>query len=346
MLPQHHNMMLHDILCHVASVVQSLYTTCVKKNEKSDSPFRPQCSCQFTSVDFDEVDRGARQLRHNLSMMVSPHTAFVPTPLSKTFRGNGSKLFLCQSRTQVQLRLRRPVLNVSPTRACTKAFERAGGKGSVRRKDDDLEASRGLYLDRRDIELGQGGSKLRGVRVQRESTLGKIGVEDEGGDGEDADEPVQVAVVVQPVGDDFRLMGRVETKVIRLCDRCCKQFTASVEGESFELWLDSGEGLGVDREAEAVEEFTGPRARVDLAPHVHDAVILGLPSKAVCGAECGGVDGLSSGILSEAGQLLPLNEGADDAGEKAVADVVGKGANVPTPSMDALLALKKKLENK
>lgn len=273
--------------------------------------------------------------------------AFASAPLITPRRGCADLAFVCQRGDQGPQRWQCPARHSNVTRACTKALDRADGKNTVRRKDNAFDASRNLCLDRRDIELSQGGSKLRGVRVQRESTLGTIGVEDEGGDGEDSEEPVHVSVVIQPVGDDFRVMGRVATNVIRRCDLCCKSFSESVDGESFELWLDSGDGLGIDREAEAVEEFLGPRARVDLAPHVHDAVILGLPSKAVCGAECVGMEGVrSSGMLSEAGQLLPLDDETEVGGKNFVADVEDEWAGASAPTMDALLALKKKLENK
>lgn len=280
-------------------------------------------------------------------MVGSYDVAFTSSPLILSWRSCTGLAFICRRHDQGLPQRRRQLQYNNVTRACTKAFDRAGGKGTVRRKDDVFDASRGLFLDRRDIELCQGGSKLRGVRVHRESTLGSIGVENEGGDGEDSDEPVRVSFLVQPVGDDFRVMGRVATNVIRRCDRCCKSFSESVEGESFEVWLDSGDGLSVDREAEAVEEFLGPRARVDLAPHVHDAVILGLPTKAVCGSECVGMEGVrSSGMLSASGQLLPLYEETKKGGRSVVADVKEESADAAAPSMDALLALKKKLENK
>jgi uncharacterized metal-binding protein YceD (DUF177 family) len=218
-------------------------------------------------------------------------------------------------------------------------------KSTARRKPSGNNSPpRGLFLDRRDIEDSQGGSKFRGVRLSRDSTLGNIGVVDEGGNGKDTDERVLVSIAIQPVGDDFRLFGRVKTNVLRNCDRCCSLYSEPVNGETFEVFLDSGDGLGDDRDAEAVEDFAGPRARVDLSPHVRDAVVLGLPSKASCGDGCVGLIGPQSGVLDDAGRLMRIREsdGTSEASGGEEADDRSGG----TPSMDALLALKKKLEQR
>lgn len=277
--------------------------------------------------------------------MSAKSSAFAALSPSASLQAASADAFICRRRVKSQPRLQCPPRPLTFTRALAAAPSGGSGKSTARRKDDtSAEASRGLHVDRRDIENGQAGSKSRGVRLSRESTLGKIDVVDEGGGGKDADEPVSVSVVIQPVGDDFRVLGRVTTNVLRLCDRCCSMYTEVVDGESFEVWLDSGDGLGVDRDAEAIEDFVGPRARVDLSPHVHDAVILGLPSRASCGDGCLGVVGPQGGILSSAGSLVSSPDQTDGTGssdETEVEDGDGGAA-----CMDALLALKRKLEKK
>lgn len=156
----------------------------------------------------------------------------------------------------------------------------------------------------------------------------------DGDDAVDAQEPLALVLAIRPVGDGdgYSVLGRVDTRVWRDCDRCCAGFWEGVDGGRFEVWLDTGAGGGED--AEAVEEFVGPRARLDLAEHVRDAVLLSLPSRAVCGDDCQGVSG-GGGFLDESGRIVGEVE---EEGGKAEA------ASVGLDGMEKLLEMKRRLE--
>lgn len=153
------------------------------------------------------------------------------------------------------------------------------------------------------------------------------------GDGAvDAEEPLALALAIRPVGDGYSVLGRVDTRVWRHCDRCCGGFWERVDGGRFEVWLDTGAGGGED--AEAVEQFVGPRARLDLAEHVRDAVLLSLPTRAVCGDNCQGVSG-GGGFLDERGRIVGE---VKEEGSKAKAAIVG------LEGIEKLLEMKRRLE--
>lgn len=147
------------------------------------------------------------------------------------------------------------------------------------------------------------------MRLWRSSTLCAAGVVSRG--DASAAEPLAVDVVVRPVGDGLLVLGRVCGRVRRACDRCCAGFWEGVDRAAFELWLDCGAGGGED--AEAVEEFVGARARVDLAGHVRDAVLLGLATRAVCGERCVGVGG-GGGVLDRRGACVGWDGGGSGVG--------------------------------
>lgn len=152
---------------------------------------------------------------------------------------------------------------------------------------DDAPRARSLRLQRRQIESGV--RTGRTLRLKRRATLADIGVE-EG----DATQPVQVELRIARVRGDYRVAGRVQTVIRRECDRCACAFAADVDG-TFEVWLVDDDG---DEERarekgqfvyEAVESFDDGVPFVDLHCHVRDGVLLGVPTKALCRADCAGV---------------------------------------------------------
>lgn len=106
---------------------------------------------------------------------------------------------------------------------------------------------------------------------------------------------VGVSLVVQPVRSHFRVRGLVTCTPVQTCARCLVRYPQSVRG-SFEVWLSAS---GADRvagltdeqysELEAVEDFSAPNARVDLAPHIRDAILLAVPTQPLCSKQCEGI---------------------------------------------------------
>lgn len=216
----------------------------------------------------------------------------------------------------------------------------------------------GLVLDRRDIDAGGGVFRGRTARFRQRSTLGELDIMEVPAltDVEQQEEharEVDVELVVQPLRDDFRVMGRVSTVVSRECDRCCAVFDEEVDGGDFEVWLRcvDEEVSGVEeRTLEAVEEFFGPRARVDLTPHARDAVLLALPSRAICGSSCQNSAPIRvGGVLNDAGRIGSL-DGAptseNDSKSINARAAIDATQEVSPAGMDALLDLKRKLEGR
>lgn len=104
---------------------------------------------------------------------------------------------------------------------------------------------------------------------------------------------VDVWLVVQRVLQDYRVLGRARTLVQRVCDRCMTTFDAECDGRFEVLLVDDDDSSPSSAESrgnvEAVEPFGTGVDQIDLADHVRDAVLLGFPSRALCGAECAGV---------------------------------------------------------
>lgn len=124
------------------------------------------------------------------------------------------------------------------------------------------------------------------------------------GDGE---RRLDVKLAVQPVGKDFRVMGKISAQIQRTCDRCMRVFEEQSDGK-FEVVLDvSGisdfldsstsddfgkKGRAVNfllQEAEAIEPFPLSIDEIDLSPHARDAILLGVPTRAICGRDCVGI---------------------------------------------------------
>jgi uncharacterized metal-binding protein YceD (DUF177 family) len=208
------------------------------------------------------------------------------------------------------------VIDCSPCRR-QDMFSDVAGRSDV--------VSKGLCLDKRDIEAASGVTG-RTVRLRRRSTLGEVGADEYG----DVGTAVDVSLAIQPVRDNFRVIGRVETEVKRICDRCVVPYTGLVSG-GFEVWLTTTpEGLSraEEREVEAVESFLGPRARVNLAPHVHDSICLCLPTRAICGDSCLGLTLPSTGLLDDAGRIVEGDGGIVDGEANDMAATSFEAASV------------------
>lgn len=191
-------------------------------------------------------------------------------------------------------------------------------------------------------EAGRG----RTLRSRRWTTLGEVGVE---GDWESSTR-VEVAVAVQRVRRDYRVVGAVRAPVMRRCDRCAEMFAAQSRGK-FEVWLATSETgelgdvtdvVGEDA-VEAVEAFAVGVNEVDLTEHVRDAVWLGLPSKSLCTEDCQGVQ-VSNGSLGTVSYAkvsgVERREQEEDEEEEEEEKPIGDRKQVA----DKLMELKKKLE--
>jgi uncharacterized metal-binding protein YceD (DUF177 family) len=228
---------------------------------------------------------------------------------------------------------------------------------------DEQEASEegeGLQLTKRDLDSRMG-SRAGPVRLRRKSVMAEVGALDLG----TVNTPVAVRLAVQPIRGDYRIIGRVATRVTRSCDRCLEQFEAESTGR-FEVWLSTvAGGLSEEEELEleAVEEFYGPLAMVDLAPHVRDAIYLSMSTKALCKADCEGVELIASSAgrrktMKEPGEKLdssqvdklenvsPLPKNTVAAASDSVTGQVEteENSSADRASLSALLALKRKFE--
>lgn len=162
--------------------------------------------------------------------------------------------------------------------------------GARRRGGGEMEAKHGVVLQRAEIEGGTRNGRT--MRTRRWTTLGEIGLEG----GGRLSRRVEVAVAVQRVRGDYRVVGGTRSGIERRCDRCDEMFEEVSKGK-FEVWLGGGEDGEVgdlgdlvgEGGAEAVEGFGMGVVEVDLGAHVRDAVWLGMPTRAICGEDCKGV---------------------------------------------------------
>ena len=157
-----------------------------------------------------------------------------------------------------------------------------GNIGSRGEKEPEDTTHR-LLLTRREVDSMVGRGSLR---THRKTTLGEVGIYDLG----PGDTIIDAAILITRFENDFKVTGHCKTFVVRNCDRCLKSFQVEANG-TFEVVLCTRkESLKkLEMEVEAVEEFIGGTASVGLESHVHDAVRLALPTKALCDVECQGV---------------------------------------------------------
>lgn len=136
------------------------------------------------------------------------------------------------------------------------------------------------------------------------------------------EERVNIWLVGQQVGENYRIRGRARTNVQRICDRCAKEIAAEADGR-FEVFLvttESGDEKGSEEGneegladlAEAMEPFGSGVDSVDLSQHVRDAVVLGMPTRVLCSEDCQGV------VLAEHSDMGSVRYGDSAVGMDAV----------------------------
>lgn len=185
-------------------------------------------------------------------------------------------------------------------RNCTvnKSESESGSRSEVvelKKSGSNAQFEHGLVLGR-DVILTHTRNG-RSARLRRWATLSELDMEDTNGErfvsgSKDGDRRVDVWLVVQRVQKNYRLLGRARTVLPRACDRCTALFEEECDGR-FELFLiednSAAEVSDVIDKAEAVESFGKGVDGADLTDHVRDAVLLGLPSRALCKQDCAGI---------------------------------------------------------
>lgn len=216
----------------------------------------------------------------------------------------------------------------------------AGKNNAVAPLCSDSEEMDNLSISKRDLQSS--GKRGRPVRLTRQCKLEELDLElkEEVADTDVAD----IQLLSQSVQADFRVFGVVSTVVPRTCDRCLKSYRAHSQGR-FEVWLsntgvESVKGLSDEEmnNLEAIEDFSGSEAKVDLVPHVRDAVILSLPSKSLCDVDCAGIAAKSNKSGSVKYGVV-ADEEASKQSQSQTLDSKLSGS-----MSEKLLGLKKKLE--
>lgn len=235
-------------------------------------------------------------------------TAFTP-PISISLPPRHQTSFLTripQRRTNIRptYRPRIPRISIS---ACTPSFER------------------GVRLSRQNVVSATRNGKP--YRVRRWATYEDIDLEPRD------DTRIDIWLVVQRDGNDYRVLARTKSELLRICDRCACEYTAHSDGR-FDLVLCTDDG-GAAEILEAVEQFGTGVVDVSLGDHVRDSVYLGVPTRSLCSKDCKGVP---VEIAKESGSVRY----EFDAPEEGLERTIGSDGD----ANNRLLELKKRLENK
>lgn len=209
-----------------------------------------------------------------------------------------------------------------------------------RTSDEPIQVD-GLTLNRRDLQKDSWNRPA--AKYQLSASLEDIDLEDTGID----DNQVRASVVAQPVRGHYRVRGMVKGSINLTCDRCLDSYSAPSEGQ-FEVWL-SGSGVKnvqgftpeQEQALEAVEDFSGIEAEVDLAPHLRDALLLTAPTKALCDSGCKGITAKSG----TPGMVAYGKEAARVAKEFKTQDKSSSGV-FDKVSKDKMMGLREKLQDK
>ena len=166
----------------------------------------------------------------------------------------------------------------------------------------------GLELERQQVMTKTRNGRV--MRIRRWTTLQEIGINDSNED----DRKVDVWLVLNQIQGGIRVRGRAVSELIRSCDRCMAEFSEQSDGR-FEILLRDDElddvhnpekrlrkdmdkleeiQSEIEMQVEDVVDFRKTSPTVSLDEHVRDAVHLGLPTKALCKQDCGGISMLSS----------------------------------------------------
>jgi DUF177 domain-containing protein len=116
-------------------------------------------------------------------------------------------------------------------------------------------------------------------------------------DAAEEEEPyaVEVSLDVDALGSRVHIRGTVRGTAQSICHRCLNRFGRTVEA-AFELILQKGV-TGAD--SEDIVSVPENAAEYDLAPHVHEAVILEEPIRLVCRPDCAGLCPQCGGDLNQ-----------------------------------------------
>ena len=104
--------------------------------------------------------------------------------------------------------------------------------------------------------------------------------------------PLKVQAVAELAGSEIHLRGHLGTQLEATCDRCLAQVALPVERE-FDLFYRPMESIAREEEikipADELEIGFYSGAGIELADAVTEQVILSVPMKVVCRAECRGL---------------------------------------------------------
>lgn len=198
----------------------------------------------------------------------------------------------------------------------------------VERNEDATDVQHGLTISRQ--EVLQRTRSGRALKLRRWARLSEIDIQDQ------KDARVEVWMVISRDQRDFRVRAKVESELLRVCDRCAGEYVAKADGR-FDVVLRTGDAESEADEAElveALEEFGPMVDEVWMGNHVRDGVYLGVPTKSLCSESCQGVD---LRMTSESGSVRYSVKGA------AARDEDG-GALGTKEAGELLMKLKQRLE--
>ena len=146
-------------------------------------------------------------------------------------------------------------------------------------------------LDSMKIQLTDVRERSRDFRLDGELVL--EGFDDRVGEGK-----VRAEVHVNPAGERWYVLARVEGSFPFHCDRCGKRFEDSLEGD-FSLVVLSKAVRGLDEdENEEVVLLPADSAELDLTDKIRESMLLSLPMQFVCQEDCAGLDPDSGAYLT------------------------------------------------
>lgn len=92
---------------------------------------------------------------------------------------------------------------------------------------------------------------------------------------------------VETASGGYRIHGCVKTKLIECCDRCLIEFEIPIDSK-FNVILTNDKTLIAEKNIDVIQ-FSQKEENVDLAPLVHDVILLSEPLKRLCSSTCKGI---------------------------------------------------------
>ena len=106
-------------------------------------------------------------------------------------------------------------------------------------------------------------------------------------------EPVQLSFDVFKDGGQYRLVGRVATRLSLDCSRCLEAYSYPVDADFDLLYVPHSENVAADAEVEVEEDDLGTAyyrdEQIDLGQLLREQFYLALPMKPLCREECRGL---------------------------------------------------------